>query len=64
MVVGWIWSGIGVRVKCFGHVSILVNSKVMGGDVHCVEVRVGGGKRHGVGGWWCGGGGVDIYSLP
>ena len=53
-----------MRVECFGHVSILVNSKVMGGDVHCMEVRVGGGKRHGVGGWWCGGGGVDIYSLP
>ena len=47
----WWWWG---DVECFGHVSVLVNSKVMGGDVHCVEVtcRLGGGKRDGVGGWW------------
>ena len=58
------WGRIGVHAECFGHVSVLVNSKVMGGDVQCMEVRLGGGKRHGVGGWWCGGGGVDIYAFP
>ena len=57
-LVVWLWGGIGVELGgcwahlgCFGDISVLVNSRVMGGDVHCVEVRLGGGKRDGVGGW-------------